>query len=48
MADAHHGTVERMKGWLALHPAVIGAAWLAALLILAACNNVTDGGGPGY
>ena len=43
-----NGTMERTKHWLSLHPAVIRAAWLAAFLILAACNNGSEGGGPGY
>ena len=36
-----------MKKWVAGHPRLIRIAWVAALLILAACNNGTDGGGPG-
>lgn len=39
--------MERTKVWLAVHPRFVRAAWVAALLILAACNNSTDGGGPG-
>ena len=33
--------------WLALHRRLVRAAWVAALLILAACNPGTDGGNPG-
>jgi hypothetical protein len=47
MADAQPGTMERMMSWLARHPAVVRGAWLTALLIVAACNNPTDGGDPG-
>lgn len=39
--------MERVTNWLAVHPRIWRAAWLAALLILAACNNGSDGGGPG-
>jgi hypothetical protein len=47
MADAQPGTMERTMSWLARHPGVVRGAWLAAFLILAACNNPTDGGDPG-
>ena len=47
MRDAHPKAMERTKNWLTLHPALMRAAWIAAVLILAACNNSTDGGGPG-
>jgi hypothetical protein len=47
MTDAHSRTMERIMSWLARHPGVVRGAWLAALLVLAACNNPTDGGDPG-
>jgi predicted small secreted protein len=41
--------MEHLTIWLGLHARLVRAAWVAALLILAACNNGTDGAGPdGY
>ena len=40
--------MDRLGGYLVIHPHGSRALWMLVMLVLAACNNGSDGGGPRY
>ena len=40
--------MDRLNSLVARHASHARIAWTVLVLVLAACNNGSDGGGPGY
>ncbi len=40
--------MDNLSRWLVTHPQQLRLAWLLMLVLLAACNNNSDGGANGY